>query len=231
MFRRLFHLASPVFLLYYWIPEEIGTTGIRRQALLLLVVGTVLALDVGRIALRIPVFGLRTYEAGRISAYAWGTTALATGFVFFPPVLVIPAFCRLPRTYPFEILMRSFALTRSISSCHRVIWTSSPSASFALQSHTFPTLPERLVNARESPFDVTVSSITSTLLSGRRSFTFIRGSNPGNRDKHSAPGIPFRLVMGRRRRWHETGLRFISRSRDGRAGCTHAELGEHLPAD
>ena len=93
MFRRLFHLASPVFLLYYWVPEEIGTTGIRRQALLLLVVGTVLALDVGRIALRIPVFGLRKYEAGRISAYAWGTIALAIGFVFFPPVLVIPAFC------------------------------------------------------------------------------------------------------------------------------------------
>jgi len=92
-FRRLFHLASPVFLLYYWVPEEIGTTGIRRQALLLLVVGTVLALDVGRIALRIPVFGLRKYEAGRISAYAWGTIALAIGFVFFPPVLVIPAFC------------------------------------------------------------------------------------------------------------------------------------------
>ena len=93
MFRRLFHLASPVFLAYYWVPEEIGTTGIRRQALLLLLVGTVLAIDVGRIALRIPVFGLRTYEAGRISAYAWGTIALAIGFVVFPPVLVIPAFC------------------------------------------------------------------------------------------------------------------------------------------
>jgi len=93
MFRRLFHLASPVFLLYYWVPEEIGTTGIGRQALLLLVVGTVFALDVGRIALRIPVFGLRKYEAGRISAYAWGTIALAIGLVFVPWVLVIPAFC------------------------------------------------------------------------------------------------------------------------------------------
>ena len=35
LFRRLFHLASPVFLLYYWIPEDLGNTGIRREALLL----------------------------------------------------------------------------------------------------------------------------------------------------------------------------------------------------
>jgi len=93
LFRRLFHLASPVFLLYYWIPEDLGSTGIRREALLLLAVGTVLAVDVARIALRIPVFGLRKYEAGRVSAYAWGTLGLALGFAFFPPVLVIPAFC------------------------------------------------------------------------------------------------------------------------------------------
>src|SRR5438093_7509329 len=93
LFRRLFHLASPVFLAYYWIPEDLGATGIRREALLLLAVGTVLVVDVARIALRIPVFGLRKYEAGRVSAYAWGTIGLALGFAFFPMVLVIPAFC------------------------------------------------------------------------------------------------------------------------------------------
>jgi hypothetical protein len=93
LFRRLFHLASPVFLLYYWIPEDLGGTGIRRQALLLLAVGTVLSVDVARIALRIPVFGLRKYEAGRLSAYAWGTIGLALGLALFPPILVIPVFC------------------------------------------------------------------------------------------------------------------------------------------
>src|SRR5437773_1837336 len=87
-------------------------------------------------------------------------------------------FPRHSRTQPFEIRTRSFAFTRSISSFHRVIWTSSPSSSFALQSHTLPTLPERLVNSRTSPFDVTVRSITSTLLSARSSFTFIRRSIP-----------------------------------------------------
>jgi len=93
LFRRLFHLASPVFLLYYWIPEDLGNTGIRREALLLLAMGTVLSVDVARIALRIPVFGLRKYEAGRLSAYAWGTIGLALGLALFPTILVIPAFC------------------------------------------------------------------------------------------------------------------------------------------
>ena len=55
--------------------------------------GTVLSVDVARIALRIPVFGLRKYEAGRLSAYAWGTIGLALGLALFPTILVIPAFC------------------------------------------------------------------------------------------------------------------------------------------
>jgi len=95
LFRRLFHLASPVFLLYYWIPQDLGnaTTGLTREAILSLAVGTVLAVDVARLALRIPVFGLRKYEAGRMSAYAWGTIGLALALVFFPPILVIPVFC------------------------------------------------------------------------------------------------------------------------------------------
>ena len=61
LFRRLFHLASPVFLVYYWIPPDLGNpqTGLTREALLLLSAGTVLAVDLGRLALRIPVFGLR----------------------------------------------------------------------------------------------------------------------------------------------------------------------------
>ncbi len=95
LFRRLFHLASPVFLVYYWIPKDLGNpaTGLSREALLLLAAGTVLAVDLGRLALRIPVFGLRKYEAGRVSAFAWGTIGLALGLALFPQILVIPVFC------------------------------------------------------------------------------------------------------------------------------------------
>ena len=104
LFRRAFHLASPVFLVYYWIPECVtrpGLTaaqcpaagGITREGLMLLVLGAALCIEVARIALRIPVFGMRGYEAQQVSAYAWGTVGLALGFLLFPPVLVIPAFC------------------------------------------------------------------------------------------------------------------------------------------
>src|SRR2546422_1726943 len=138
-------------------------------------------------------------------------------------------FPRHSRTHPFEIRIRSFGCTRSISSFHRVIWTSSPSASFALQSHTFPTLPERLVNSRTSPFDVTVRSIASTLLSGRRSFTFIRPSKPGNQDKHS---VHVRQARSCGTSMREAGPTFLypGAAMDG-TGCTHAEPGEHFPED
>ncbi len=92
LFRRLFHLASPVFLAYYWIPPSLAG-GLTRQGLLLLFLGSALCVEVARIALGIPVFGMRHYEAARFSAYAWGTIGLALGLLFFPPVLVIPAFC------------------------------------------------------------------------------------------------------------------------------------------
>ncbi len=104
LFRRAFHLASPVFLVYYWIPECVtrpdlapaqcaAAGGLTREGLLLLFLGTALCIEVARIALRIPVFGMRGYEAQRVSAYAWGTVGLALGFALFPPVLVVPAFC------------------------------------------------------------------------------------------------------------------------------------------
>jgi len=92
VFRRVFHLASPVFLGYYWIPEDLGF-GITRFSLTLLLFGTVMGIEVVRVALRIPLFGLRGYETERPSAYAWGSIGLLVGLLFFPMFLVIPAFC------------------------------------------------------------------------------------------------------------------------------------------
>jgi len=103
LFRRLFHLAAPVFLFYYWVPEclnrrdltlaQCPATSVTREGLMLLFLGTALAVEIARISLRIPLFGMRDYETRRVSAYAWGTVGLAIGFVFFPPILVIPVFC------------------------------------------------------------------------------------------------------------------------------------------
>jgi hypothetical protein len=103
LFRRVFHLASPVLLFYYWLPECISrpdltlaqcpSTSVTREGLMLLFLGTALCIETARISLRIPIFGMRGYEAERVSAYAWGAIGLILGFVFFPPVLVVPAFC------------------------------------------------------------------------------------------------------------------------------------------
>ncbi len=101
--RRAFHLLSPLFLLYYWIPECVARPGLpaaqcpagdlTREALLLLFLGATLCIEVARIALRLPVFGLRGYETVRVSAFAWGGVGLALGLAFFPPLLVVPVFC------------------------------------------------------------------------------------------------------------------------------------------
>src|SRR5437899_1810244 len=87
--------------------------------------------------------------------------------------------CMLPRhsrTHPFVMRIRSFAWTRSISSFHRLTETSEPSSSTAFASQTFPVEPPRLEKSRTAPFWRIVRSITSTLLSGRSSFTFIRSA-------------------------------------------------------
>src|SRR5437870_3572909 len=78
------------------------------------------------------------------------------------------------RTHPLVMRIRSFAWTRSISSFQRLTETSVPSSSTAFASATFPVEPLRLEKSRASPFCRIVSSMTSTLLSGRRSLTFIR---------------------------------------------------------
>lgn len=92
LFRRVFHLISPIFLGYYWIPDPLPN-GVHREALLILFFGTAVMVEVARIALRIPLFGMRTYEADRMSAYAWGAIGLVFALLFFPMVLVIPVFC------------------------------------------------------------------------------------------------------------------------------------------
>src|SRR5436305_1604001 len=151
-FRRVFHILSPAFLAYYLIPETLAD-GITRTGVSILFVGTALCIEIARIALGIRLLGLRPYEGQRVSAYAQGLLGLAFGL--------------------FVIRIRSFACTRSISSFHRLTETSEPSSSTAFASQTLPVDPDRLEKSRAAPFSRIVSSITSTLLSGRTSLTFI----------------------------------------------------------
>ena len=106
VFRRTFHIISPVFLSYYLIPEQLGG-GITRTGLSILFVGTALCIELARISLGIPLLGLRSYEGQRVSAYAQGLLGLTFGlFVIRNSSIVVPVFLGMAWIDPFAALCR-----------------------------------------------------------------------------------------------------------------------------
>ncbi len=92
IFRRAFHIASPVFLSYFILPDYV-TPNITRLSLAVLFIGTASCIEIARIALGIRLFGMRPYEGQRVSAYAQGLLGLAFGiFVIQDPRIVVPVF-------------------------------------------------------------------------------------------------------------------------------------------
>jgi len=113
-FRRAFHVASPIFLAYYVLPEDLGG-GVTRAAVTLLFLGTALCIEVARIALGVHLFGMRPYEGRRVSAYMQGTAALAFGiFVVQDPRIVVPVFVGMAWIDPLCALARSRGWHRGI---------------------------------------------------------------------------------------------------------------------
>jgi len=91
-FRRAFHIASPIFLSYYLLPDTI-TPNITKLSLTLLFIGTAGCIEIARISLGIKLFGMRPYEGQRVSAYAQGLLGLTIGiFVVKDPRIVVPVF-------------------------------------------------------------------------------------------------------------------------------------------
>src|SRR6058998_503263 len=105
-FRRAFHLISPVFMAYYLLPEELGG-GITRTSVTLLFLGAATCIEISRIALGLRMFGMRTYEEQRVSAYAQGALGLAFGlFVIRDPRIVVPVFLGMAWIDPLAALCR-----------------------------------------------------------------------------------------------------------------------------
>lgn len=105
-FRRAFHLASPIFLGYYLLPDPIAGN-ITRTAVTALFLGTAWCIEIARIALGLRVFGMRPYEGQRVSAYAQGSIGLAFGlFVIQDPRIVVPAFVGMAWIDPFAHFAR-----------------------------------------------------------------------------------------------------------------------------
>ena len=88
--RRFFHLASPIFLVYYLFPPQLSVD-ITRYAITFVAVGTVMCAELARVGLGLRLFGMRAYEGDRMSAYAQGTLGLFLGLMFVDPRIVIPS--------------------------------------------------------------------------------------------------------------------------------------------
>src|SRR3989442_7259471 len=113
-FRRAFHLISPVFMAYYLLPEELGG-GITRTSVTLLFLGTAASIEISRIALGLRMFGMRTYEEQRVSAYAQAALGLAVRlFVIRDPRIVIPVFIGMAWIDPLAGLCRRQGWNRVI---------------------------------------------------------------------------------------------------------------------
>lgn len=88
--RRIVHLSTPVFLVYYFLPSPLWPGGLPKEAGLLLLLASTLIFEAVRLTRGIKVPGLRPYESGQISAAAWASVALTISFLFFPIELTAP---------------------------------------------------------------------------------------------------------------------------------------------
>jgi len=105
-FRRAFHIASPVFLAYYALPDAV-TPNITKVSLAILFIGTAGCIEIARIALGIKLFGMRPYEGQRVSAYAQGLLGLTIGiFVVRDPRIVVPVFLGMAWIDPLAAYVR-----------------------------------------------------------------------------------------------------------------------------
>jgi len=90
--RKGFHLTSPVWLIWFWMPPD-AWIGVPKLAVLLFFLCGALLIEAARLIFGFRIPGLRTYESDRLSGYAWGSLGLGFALLFFPGEFVIPTFC------------------------------------------------------------------------------------------------------------------------------------------
>ena len=90
LFRRVFHLCAPIFLVYYLVPDDLWGIGVSKRFTLLMILLVVLIIEAVRILRKKIFFGLRDYEGKQISAFAWAGVGITLAFLFFPKIFVVP---------------------------------------------------------------------------------------------------------------------------------------------
>jgi len=95
IFRRIVHMAVPLSLVFYWLPEQVFQ--VQKVHGLLVFCCLVLLFECIRLKSNILFPGLRDYESKRIGSYAWAAMGLTFAYALFPlqwtgPVVVCMAF-------------------------------------------------------------------------------------------------------------------------------------------
>lgn len=88
--RRIVHLVSPVFLVYYWMDPYYA--GLPKQSFVILAILIVLGFETARLRFGWRIPGAREYEQKRLSAAAMGGVGLAVGLLLLPQHLVMGCF-------------------------------------------------------------------------------------------------------------------------------------------
>jgi dolichol kinase len=89
--RRLVHISTPVFLVYYWLPNPLWTAGPDRMFGVVVLLLIVLNIEFWRLRKKPEIIGTRPYEMNRMSAAAWAALAFTIAFLFFPLQFTAPA--------------------------------------------------------------------------------------------------------------------------------------------
>ncbi|MGD0057187.1 MAG: hypothetical protein ABSB83_04950 [Methanomassiliicoccales archaeon] len=82
--RRIVHVSTPIFLIYYFLPDPLWTGGPTRVLGLCILLAIVLVAEVLRLIYRPKIIGMRDYEQTHVSAGAWAAIGMVFAFLFFP---------------------------------------------------------------------------------------------------------------------------------------------------
>ncbi|QLH75011.1 MAG: hypothetical protein HPY73_05865 [Methanomassiliicoccales archaeon] len=89
--RRAVHVATPLFLVYYWIPSPVWEGGPEKETGLVIFLASVLVFEMVRRLTGLDIVGLRKYEKWRMAAYAWAAIGLTIVFLTMPFEVAVPA--------------------------------------------------------------------------------------------------------------------------------------------
>ena len=90
LLRRLVHISTPAYLIYYFIPDPL-VGGIDNRVSLLVLYVAVMSFELYRLLFEPRIIGMRDYEKDQISAAAWAATAITLAFILFPIEYAVPA--------------------------------------------------------------------------------------------------------------------------------------------